>query len=108
MRPNGPSRSYQTEAAFSRKSDAKAQAATIAVDMGALEFIQSGDSDALNPTKGSLLSPFDHADPSQRGSLSPAEPSEDDKLIKEIENSCLRWRAGRVVPQWFYYRDPKV
>jgi hypothetical protein len=109
-RPNGSVRSYQTEPVFARKNDAKAQAAKIAVDMGALEFIQTGDSDALKAKKGFLLSPFDNVDPSQRGrtSLSPTEPPEDDKLIKEIENSCIRWRPGEVTPQWFFYRDSKV
>jgi hypothetical protein len=109
-RPNGSVRSYKTEPTFSRKNDAKAEVAKIAVEMGALEFIQTGDADALKAKKGFLLSPFDNVDHSQSGrtSLSPAGPTEDDKNITEIENSCIRWRAGEVTPQWFFYRDPKV
>ena len=95
---------------FNRKNDAKVQAAKIAIDMGALEFIQTGDSEALKTRNGFLRSPFDDVDPAQRGgnSLSPTETQEEDKLIREIENRCIRWRAGEVTPQWFFYRDPKV
>lgn len=110
MHPNGSLRSYQTEPTFSRKNVAKAQAAKIALEMGALDFIQTGDSDALKAKKGLLSSPFDNADSflRERASQSPVEPPEDDKLINEIESSCTRWRAGDVTPQWFFYRDPKV
>jgi hypothetical protein len=96
-RPNGSVRSYQTEPTFSRKNDAKAEAAKIAIDMGALEFIQMGDLDSIMKAKNDplLLSP-DNADPGNDG------------LVKEIEDSCIRWRAGDVAPQWFFYRDHKV
>lgn len=109
-RPDGSARSYQTKPTFSRKSDAKVQAAKIAIDMGALEFIQMGDADALKAKKGFLLSPFHNVDPSQRSgtSLSATEPPEEDKLVTEIENGCIRWRAGEVMPQWFFYSGLKV
>ncbi|KAF8237288.1 hypothetical protein L208DRAFT_1457291 [Tricholoma matsutake] len=108
-RPDGSARSYQTKPTFSRKSDAKVQAAKIAIDMGALEFIQMGDADALKAKKGFLLSPFHNVDPSQRSgtSLSATEPPEEDKLVTEIENGCIRWRAGEVMPQWFFYSGLK-
>jgi hypothetical protein len=109
-RPNGLVRSYKSEPTFCRKTEAKAEAARVAVDMGALDFIQTGDVDTLKARKGSLLSPFDNAHHSQTGStsFSSAGLTEEEKVIAEIENGCIRWRAGEVTPQWFFYRDPKV
>jgi hypothetical protein len=95
-RPNGSVRSYQTEPIFPRKIDAKAEAAKIAIDMGALEFIQMGDLDSMKVKNEPLLPPPDNVDPGNDG------------LVKEIEDSCIRWRAGEVTPQWFFYRDLKV
>ncbi|TDL16313.1 hypothetical protein BD410DRAFT_844517 [Rickenella mellea] len=109
-RPNGVTRSYTTKAEFFRKSDAKARAANIAVDMGAVDFILYGNKDTKKAQKQLLLVPLD-------GSLgkkleddvqAPADASEEeDDLSKQIRDCCVEWRAGRVKPRWFFYNEPK-
>ncbi|KAF9467629.1 hypothetical protein BDZ94DRAFT_1248588 [Collybia nuda] len=107
-RPNGSVRAYKTEPIFTRKTDAKAHAANIAVDMAALEFIASGDSEVLKQKKGLLLSSLDAADPETREEEElVVEPSVDDGPVKVIESCCVEWRAGAVRPHWVEYQEPQ-
>ena len=107
-RPNGQVRSYTTAAQFSRKSDAKARAATIAVEMGAVDFILHGNKDS-SATK-LLLAPLDS---SANGKLevkkegSPTSEMIEDKASKQIEDLCLEWRAGKVHPRWVCFKEHK-
>lgn len=107
-RSNGSVRSYKTEPTFTRKNDAKAHAANIAVELGALEFITTGDSDALKQKKGLLLSPLDVADPeSQEKEEVAVELPVDDGPVRRIESCCIEWRAGIVKPFWVEYQESK-
>ncbi|TFK35030.1 hypothetical protein BDQ12DRAFT_612281, partial [Crucibulum laeve] len=103
-RPNNSTRSYKSEAIHSRKVDAKLQAATIAVDMGALDFIASGDPDLLKAKKGTLLARPDVADSMDTDTTATEGWSmsmfEDDESAKAIEQCCAEWRPGRVWPEW--------
>lgn len=110
-RPSGATRSYKSETGFTRKQDARGQAAQIAIDMGAIDFIVSGDSDALKAKKGLLLNPLDvelenldsieaTAGPLSRWTLG-------EEPLKVIEECCQEWRAGKVKPHWVPYNDYK-
>lgn len=111
-RPSGATRSYKSDTGFTRRSDARGQAAQIAIDMGAIDFIVSGDSDALKAKKGLLLNPFnvevDNLDAVEAVSTDPA-PKWDlgEEPLKLIEDCCQEWRAGKVKPHWVAYNDPK-
>lgn len=108
MRPNNVSRSYATKPNFSRKNDAKAQAAALAVEMGAIDFIIWGDADGTKAKNGLVLAPLDVS--TQAGSdAGDHDPSEsDDGLIREIEDCCMKWRAGLVKPQWIPLMESKI
>ncbi|KIM44278.1 hypothetical protein M413DRAFT_443298, partial [Hebeloma cylindrosporum] len=105
---NGATRAYKSDSIFSRRADAKSQAAQIAVDMGAIDFIKSGDSD---PNKGMLLNPLSvesgnmELDESAAKQI-PKQPELDESL-KKIEKCCVEWRAGRVKPHWVSFNDFK-
>ncbi|CAA7271260.1 unnamed protein product [Cyclocybe aegerita] len=97
-RPNGATRSYKSESGFSRRGGAKAQAAKIAVDMGAIDFIMSGDSDALKAKKGLLLNPFDvEIDNMDSTEALPGMPkyTPEEEPLKIIEECCTEWRADK-------------
>ena len=49
-RPNGLKRSYTSGPLFAKRSDAKACAASVALDMNVIDFIVYGDADAKNRT----------------------------------------------------------
>lgn len=105
---NGATRAYKSDSTFSRRADAKSQAAQIAVDMGAIDFIKSGDSD---PNKGLLLNPLSvesgnmELDESAAKQI-PKQPEMDESL-KKIEKCCVEWRAGKVKPHWVTFNDFK-
>ncbi|KAJ7119478.1 hypothetical protein C8R44DRAFT_853622 [Mycena epipterygia] len=117
-RPEGTVRSYKTKPIFRRKNDAKAQAATIAVEDGALDFITHGDSDELKAKKGVLLAPLDDSHPvastssissNARGSKNFVPEFGKPMLrVKEIETCCKEWRGLVVRPDWFDFDDPKI
>lgn len=99
--PSGGQRTYTHHGISSRKKDAKAHTAALAVSMRALAFIQSGDAGAkyiLDQDKpgdgGLVLVPLDH----------PVEASDeagaDDPLVQEIEQACVRWGAGLFKLSW--------
>uniref|UniRef100_A0A8H7XQW5 Uncharacterized protein n=1 Tax=Psilocybe cubensis TaxID=181762 RepID=A0A8H7XQW5_PSICU len=109
-RPNGATRAYKSEAGAMRRADAKVQAAQIAIDMGAIDFISSGDADALKARKGLLLNPLDAIDDMELDVSVIVPPSAvlaDKGPVEEIEDCCIEWRAGKVKPHWVYYNDPK-
>ena len=108
--PNGASRSYHTDPIFSRKNEAKAQVATKAIEMGAIEFIVSGGAESAKGKKGLILAPLDAPgglDVEMSDGDSPTCAQKDDASIKQIEETCLAWRAGRVRPQWMDLMEPK-
>ncbi|KAA1470819.1 hypothetical protein DENSPDRAFT_775170, partial [Dentipellis sp. KUC8613] len=106
-RPNGSTRSYATEAVFSRKAEAKAAAAATAVDLGALDFIKNGAPDYPTMKKGLVLAPLDT--PSTEPSMEQASTStsSENEFVKQIEQCCVEWRAGRVRPHWVQLYDTK-
>ncbi|KAL5514022.1 hypothetical protein ACEPAG_2783 [Sanghuangporus baumii] len=107
-RPNGQIRSYTTAAEFSRKSDAKARAAAIAVEMGAVDFILHGNKDASNAKL--LLAPLDSSVVSRAEVKEGSSESEVivDNESKQIEDLCLEWRVGKVRPQWVFFKEQRA
>ena len=105
---NGATRAYKSDSTFSRQADARSQAAQIAVDMGAIDFIKSGDSD---PNKGSLLNPLSvesgNMELDESASKQIPKQPEMDESLKKIEKCCVEWRAGKVKPQWVAFNDVK-
>ncbi|KAH9939641.1 uncharacterized protein BXZ73DRAFT_23966, partial [Epithele typhae] len=91
-RPNGLSRTYVSSSAWEKKYDAKASACSVAIENGAIEFIQAGEN------AGSV-------DPTTPGVLSL--PSETDESVKTIEKCCLEVTAGTVKPHWRIINEPK-
>ncbi|KAF8966150.1 hypothetical protein BDZ97DRAFT_1809769 [Flammula alnicola] len=110
-RPNGATRSYKSDSGFSRRGEAKAQAAQIAIDMGAIDFVISGDSDALKTKKGLLLNPFDVEIDNMESDEATAGPipkfSDEEEPLRLIEDCCTEWRPGKVKPHWVSYNDTK-
>ncbi|KAI0065180.1 hypothetical protein BV25DRAFT_1822296 [Artomyces pyxidatus] len=102
-RPNGPTRSYATKPEFSRKQEARAAAASIAVEMGALDFIKHGAPEQ-HLRKGLVLAPLDA--PSTLPALAPV-IAEENSRVREIEQCCVEWRASRVRPHWVQLSDPR-
>ncbi|KAI0262038.1 hypothetical protein BC834DRAFT_892735 [Gloeopeniophorella convolvens] len=102
-RPNGATRSYTSKPEFARKAEARAAAAAVAVDMGAIDFIKHGSPEAVTK-RGLVLAPLDAP-----GSVQAPLPSdaEGDPSVKEIETCCVEWRAGRVKPRWVFLIDVK-
>jgi len=85
------------------------QAAKIAVEMGAIDFITSGDADALKAKKGLLLNPFDVEVDNEMNEIAPgmSKYTEEEEPLKLIEDACAEWRAGKVKPHWVTYNDSK-
>jgi hypothetical protein len=102
-RPNGATRSYTSKPEFARKAEARAAAAAIAVDMGAIDFIKHGSPEAV-AKRGLVLAPLDAPGSVQEPSATDAEG---DPAVKEIEKCCVEWRAGRVKPRWIFLIDSK-
>ncbi|KZP16311.1 hypothetical protein FIBSPDRAFT_1047558 [Athelia psychrophila] len=93
--PSGGQRTYTTPGVFARKNEAKAQTAALAMSMGALEFILTGNTDAKviqgKPNGVLVLAPLDA--PTEVTVEAVAE----DSLLREIEQACVRWG---VKPYW--------
>lgn len=102
-RPNGATRSYTSKPEFARKAAARAAAASVAVDMGVIEFIKYGSPDAVMK-RGLVLAPLDAP-----GSVQAPLPSaaEENPAVQEIEKCCVAWRADRVKPRWIFLIDSK-
>lgn len=76
--------------------------------MGAIDFITTGDMDPSKIKKGLVLAPLDAHD----GTLSREgdhvlPPDPEDPAVKEIEDCCIQWRAGRVKPYWIALNEIK-
>lgn len=99
-KPDGAQRSYATQPVFVKKHEAITEAAKIAIDMGALDFLTGGEGD----TK-----PIVPAETSSAGNAASV-PSETapETYIDDIEQCCLEWRAGRVTPHWVPFFDAKL
>ena len=119
VRPDGLRRSYKTEHEFQRKGEAKMKAASLAIGLGALEFILWGE-DAKGrggqyalalvntPPKAPqapLPVPTFNGHPLNVPNSSIDESKTD---IGTIERCCQEWRAGRIMPYWVYTADPKT
>jgi hypothetical protein len=80
--------------------------------MGALDFIVSGDSDALKAKKGLLLNPFDVEIDNPDAEEAPVTGvvprwNLGEEPLKKIEDCCKEWRLGKVKPHWVLYNDTK-
>ena len=110
-RPNGSARSYTSEAVYSRKSDAKARAAAIAVDMGAVDFILHGNKDSSKSRSKIILAPIDSKTAKEEGKIKGEEnvglELEEDEASKRITECCDGWRAGLVKPRWVFFSESK-
>ncbi|KAJ2917289.1 hypothetical protein MD484_g3101, partial [Candolleomyces efflorescens] len=102
--PSGHSkRSYSTTSSFSKRSEAKGEAAAIAVSMGVLDFLKS----ALSPVTHSSK---DKIDLLARASETPLEEGRVDmvaaeKAMEEIQHLCEEWRPGGTVqPEFIPFR----
>ncbi|KAJ7334732.1 hypothetical protein DFH08DRAFT_879250 [Mycena albidolilacea] len=119
-RPDGSARSYKTEPVFRRRVDAQAQAAAIAIEHDAINFIIRGDSDELKAKKGVLLAPLDDTQPIASTSKLSSNPSsflssnssssflvapELTARVQEIDACCREWRGDQVKPCWLDFND---
>jgi hypothetical protein len=109
-RPNGATRSYKSGPGLSRRGDAKAQAAKIAVEMGAIEFIASGNVNAPG-ARGRLLNPMDvdidSMELDEIATTAMQKYAQEELLVKQIEQCCEEWRLGQVRPHWVSFHDSK-
>ncbi|KAJ8496752.1 hypothetical protein ONZ45_g12336 [Pleurotus djamor] len=87
-RPDGISRSFKSKP-YAQKSEADADAAATAIELGALQFIRTGHA----PPNHGNLAPLD-APPQQNAVNIPQD------AITLIANCCKDWRAGLVSPDW--------
>lgn len=108
-RPNGSTRSYATDPIYSRKSEAKSAAATLAIEMGALDFITHGDPEELKVKRGLVLASINSSanQESTRASENVQEP-DGNNAVEQIETCCVEWRGGSIAPHWVALLEPKV
>ena len=104
-RPNGATRCYTTQPVFHRKNEAKAQVSQIAVDMGALDFIMTGDSGKKGTLPASLEAP---RKPKADAAVHVPALNEKDAPIREIEECCHQWRADLVKAHWVALHDRRI
>lgn len=105
-RPNGARKSYTTPAVFTRKNEAKAQTTALAIEMGALEFIATGETDSSKIKNGLVLAPLQaHDGAAAAEAEAPVEP--EDPAVIRIEECCVEWRVGRVKPYWVALKEQK-
>jgi hypothetical protein len=89
-----------------RRADAKARVATLAVQMGALDFILSGESHSSKadeqpaPPLGVVLVGASSADDGRV--VDPTSPE------GRIDRCLVEWRAGKVFAEWIGYTDTRV
>ncbi|KAG1822163.1 hypothetical protein EV424DRAFT_1511375 [Suillus variegatus] len=110
-RPNGSTRSYATDPVYSRKSDAKSAAATLAIEMGALDFITRGDPEELKLKRGLVLASINSSQNQERTQAefgSTADSLDGNNAIEQIETCCAEWRGGSIAPHWVALLEPKV
>ncbi|KAG2075717.1 hypothetical protein BDR04DRAFT_1091342 [Suillus decipiens] len=109
-RPNGSTRSYATDPVYSRKSDAKSAAATLAIEMGALDFISHGDPEELKLKRGLVLASINSSQNQERtrAEIGSTEHPDSNNAIEQIETCCAEWRGGSIAPHWVALLEPKV
>ncbi|KAG1881147.1 hypothetical protein F4604DRAFT_465963 [Suillus subluteus] len=109
-RPNGSIRSYATDPVYSRKSDAKSAAATLAIEMGALDFITHGDPEELKLKRGLVLASINSSQNQERirAEIGSTENPDSNNAIEQIETCCAEWRGGSIAPHWVALLEPKV
>ncbi|KAG1808703.1 uncharacterized protein BJ212DRAFT_1590062 [Suillus subaureus] len=109
-RPNGSTRSYATDPVYSRKSDAKSAAATLAIEMGALDFITHGDPEELKLKRGLVLASINSSQNQERtqAEIGSTEHPDGNNAIEQIETCCAEWRGGSIAPHWVALLEPKV
>ncbi|KAG8802752.1 hypothetical protein FRC16_008775 [Serendipita sp. 398] len=111
-RPNGRKRSYTSGPCFSKRPDARERAASVALEMGVIEFIKYGDIDAKSRsalTLGSAeaSSKLKTSEDSKGVSLTDTFDIDiDDPNVKAISDCCLEWRAGITKPVYLYFSEP--
>ncbi|KAF9039264.1 hypothetical protein BJ165DRAFT_1596745 [Panaeolus papilionaceus] len=107
-RPGGATRTYRSDP-FAKRGEAKAQVATRAIEMGALDFITVGDADAMKARRGLLTNPLnvDADDMEVDESRVSLKFYIQDQGIKEIEQCCAEWRGNKVKPQYILFVDTK-
>ncbi|KAH0835651.1 hypothetical protein J3R83DRAFT_9402 [Lanmaoa asiatica] len=101
-KPDGVHRSYATQPVFAKKSEAKSEAAKIAIDMGALDFLTEGD------TKPIVSAETSSADNVASDAMSAQSETAPETSMDDIERCCLEWRASRVTPHWVPFFDAKL
>lgn len=106
-RPNGARRSYAAPGVFTRKNEAKTQTTALAIEMGALEFVATGETDSSKVKNGLVLAPLTAHDGAAAAEAE-APPTPEDQAVDAIQNCCIEWRAGRVKPHWVDYTEPKL
>ncbi|KAG1767160.1 hypothetical protein EV702DRAFT_1147624 [Suillus placidus] len=109
-RPNGSTRSYATDPVYSRKSDAKSAAATLAIEMGALDFITRGDPEELKLKRGLVLASINSSQNQERtrAEIGSTHDQDGNNAIEQIETCCAEWRGGSIAPHWVALLEPKV
>ncbi|KAI0284173.1 hypothetical protein BC826DRAFT_1179399 [Russula brevipes] len=85
------------------RAEARAAAAAVAVDMGAIDLIKHGSPEAV-AKRGLVLAPLDAPGSVQEPSLGDAG---EDPAVAKIEKCCVEWRAGRIKPRWIFLIDSK-
>ncbi|KAF8451951.1 hypothetical protein L210DRAFT_3626351 [Boletus edulis BED1] len=104
-KPDGVRRSYATQPVFAKKNEAKSEAAKIALDMGALDFLAGETKPVPDSPRSAETSSADSAPPDAMSVQSTTVP---EAFVDDIEKCCLDWRAGRVTPHWVPFFDPKL
>jgi hypothetical protein len=109
-RPNGSTRSYATDPIYSRKSDAKSAAATLAIEMGALDFITHGDPEELKLKRGLVLASINSSQNRERprADIESTDDPDGNNAIEQIETCYAEWRGGSIAPHWVALLEPKV
>jgi hypothetical protein len=78
--------------------------------MGAIEFIASGNVNALGE-KSRLLNPInvdiDSMELDEIATAAMQKFAEEELRIKRIEQCCEEWRLGQVNPHWVSFNDSK-
>lgn len=103
-KPDGVRRSYTTHPIFAKKTDAKLEAAKIAIDMGALDFLSDEVRHIGDLAHGSIETSSADNPSSDAMSVQSIAP---ESFVDDIEKCCLEWRAGRVTPHWVPFFDAK-
>ncbi|TEB26458.1 hypothetical protein FA13DRAFT_1816903 [Coprinellus micaceus] len=93
-------RCYSTSSEFTRRSDAKGEAARIAIDMDVIGFLKSASSANISRDRATLLA---------RAAERPAAQVDIQagmKARQDIDRICKEWRVG-VTPEYTLYRHRK-